>query len=151
VTLIDCHGSRGGEDPRGEPLSSEVAFDVLPLDEKRLAGVCEQLAHEALSSNGDQAKEAARALSRIDSPVAVSFLQKVLDANVFASFFVVPGLASINTPETTKILIEAFDKSAGFTRIRIKEALYQMKPQIDDPALRQKLDSILAWQPQIVE
>lgn len=149
--LIDCRGSRGGEDPGAGALSPQVGFDVLAFDEKRLAAACDQLAKEALSSNDEKAKEAAEALSLIDSPVAVPYLKKILDANVFTSFFVVPGLARMNTSETVKIMIEAFDKVSVFTRARIRDCLYQMKPQIADPALRSRLDSILAWQPQVVE
>ena len=150
VTLIDCRGYH--ERLGGELLAPEVAFEVLPLDEERLAAVCDQLAQDALSGDTERAKEAARALSRIDSPVAVPYLEKVLDGKVFGSFFVVTGLARINTPETARILIEAFDRSGdGFTRLRIQDGLFQMKPQVDDAALRDKLDLILAWQPEFVE
>ena len=149
VTLIDC---RGYERLGGEALAPEVAFEVLPLDQERLAAVCDQLAQDALSGDDERAKEAARALSRIDSPVAIPYLEKVLEGNVFESFFVVTGLARINTPETARSLIEAFDNSGNvFTRLRIKDSLFQMKPQIDEPALRAKLDLVLAWQPEFVE
>lgn len=151
VVLIDCRNSREGEDPGGSALTTEVVFEVLPFDEKRLAAVCDQLAQAALSSRDDEAKEAAITLSWIDSPVAAPYLKKVLDANVFESFFVVAGLAHINTPETVSMLIDAFDRTSGFTRMKIKDCLYQMKPQIADPTLRHKLDLILAWQPKIVE
>lgn len=150
LALIGCLGSRAGEDPGGPVVSPEVTLGVLPLDKAWLAGTCDELAQKALSSDDQQAKETAKALSRIDSPVAVPYLKKVLAADAYASFFVVSGLARIDTPETMKILIEAFEKASGFTRERIKECLSLMKTRIEDPELRQKLDAILAWQPKIV-
>lgn len=151
VTLIDCRGSRDGKDPGAGALSPAVSFEVLPLDGTRLAGACEQLVRDAASGDGEKSQEAAEALGLLDSPEAVPCLKKALAANDFASFFAVPGLARINTPETVRILIDAFDGANGFTRMRIREGLFQMKPRIDDPALRHRLDLILAWQPQIVE
>lgn len=151
AVLIDCRGSREGEDPGGETLTNEVTFEVLPLDEERLAASCNKLAQDALGSDADKAKEAARTLSRIDSAVAVPYLKKILDANVFASSFVVAGLAHINSPETIRILIDSFEKAGGVTRMRIKHYLYAMKPQVADPVLRDRLDSILSWQPELVE
>jgi hypothetical protein len=155
VTLIDCGSMPGAVGSGSEPLAPEVSFDVLPLDEERLAAVCDQLAQDAVgdadSKDGERGKEAAKALSRIERPVAVPFLEKVLKAKVFASFFVVTGLARLKSPDTARILIEAFDSDEAFTRLSIKGSLYQMKPQVDDPVLREKLDLILAWEPRFVE
>ncbi len=70
----------------------------------------------------------------------------------FGSVLAVKGLARIGSPAAVKALIMAFDHASPWTRLAIKNRLLELKPQIDDPGLRSRLDFILTHEAsQVVE
>jgi hypothetical protein len=144
LTLVDCARVRGSSDFPGAALTNEVTIKVTPLDEQRLAALCEQLAQQAVAHQDAASLQAAEGLSWITLPLAVPYLDRVLKAGKTSSSLAVDGLARIGNPKAVKAMIEAFAGADAFARMSIKNHLQAMQPRPDDPDLRRKLHDILA-------
>jgi hypothetical protein len=148
AALVDCSGSASLQDVGGAPLTNEVAFEVAPLDEARLKASCEELVRLALAK-GTSAQlagpgQAAEALSWIDLPLAVPYLERLLLADRPESPLAARGLARIADQAATAALIRAFDRVGLFTRLAIRGELAQMRPTVKDPELGKRLKFILS-------
>jgi len=130
--------------PHEAPLTDEVTLEVVPTDEQRLRAVCEDLTSKAIRGKGcDEGLQAAEALSRIGLPLAEPYLERLLPMDSFGSVLAVNGLARIGSPAAVTALVAAFNHASPWTRIAIKNRLLELNPQVDDPELRKRLDSIL--------
>jgi hypothetical protein len=111
--LVSCAGAFSRDSKGGRALSDDVVFDVAPLDLQRLGKACKDLAGEALERGAAAAArlQAAEALSWIDLPVAVPYLQEVMSkGRGQAVLLAVHGLGRIGSPEAVRDLVEAYDR-----------------------------------------
>lgn len=117
--------------------SQELRLSVLPRDPQRLEEVCKALA-KAASGYSDYAalKEAATALSYVEDPVAVPYLQQVMAEHNFVSGIAVRGLVRIGSPEALKVLESNLDTPDPMLKMQIQGAIQEIKtgvhPQIMD-------------------
>jgi hypothetical protein len=111
--LVSCSGAFSRDSKGGRELSREVVFDVAPLDLLRLAEACKGLARTVVASGApiDDRLQAAEALSWIDLPLAVPYLQDVmLKGSGQAVLLAVRGLGRIGSPEAVRALVEAYGR-----------------------------------------
>jgi hypothetical protein len=148
VDMVDCTGSASGQDVGGAPLTNEVAFEVASPDAVRLKETCEELVRQALAKGtGAESAwplQAAEALSWIDLPLAVPYLERLLLADRPESALAARGLARIADQAATAALIRDYDRVSFFTRIAIRGELAEMRPTVKDPELGKRLKFILS-------
>jgi hypothetical protein len=148
AALVDCASSTSPKDVGGAALTNQAAFEVAPLDEARLKATCEELVSQALASNTSAQspgpEQAAEALSWIDLPLAVPYLERLLLADRAGSALAVQGLGRIADQAAAAALIRAYDRVGVFSRLAIRGELMERRPRMHDPELRKRLDFILS-------
>jgi hypothetical protein len=142
--LVSCAGAYTIDAKGGQTLSDEVTVTVGPLDEKRLEKACKALTSQALNPAAAESArlQAAEALSWIDHPLAVPYLQEVMLKGRTAERLAVQGLSRIRTPEAVRVLVDAFDRDA-FLAIEIRDALLKMHSVGLDADLQKRVTNIL--------
>lgn len=115
----------------------ELALSVSPRDPQRLDEVCKALA-KASSGYSDYGalKEAATALSHVEDPVAIPYLQQVIAEHNFVSEIAVKGLVRIGSPEALRALESELDTPDKMLKMKIQGAIQEIKtgihPQVMD-------------------
>lgn len=84
-----------------------VTLEVGPRDEGILRRICQELADSVLSTQDVSAQlNAARTLSYVTDPLAVSYVMNVLAVTDVAQSLLIPGLVRIGTPHARAALSE---------------------------------------------
>jgi hypothetical protein len=122
--------------------------NILPEDPQRVTKICAELRDkiESTTSYVDEA-EAALALSYVNDPIAVPYLQDVamLRGGVFAPV-VVKGLETIDENVGTAALISLAGQQNSTVRAVARSALAEMLHQTKDLAIRDQIRQVLGAQ-----
>ena len=120
-----------------ESPAQDLKVGVTTRDPQRLADVCKTLANTS-SGYSDYAtlSEAATALSYVEDPVAISYLQQVVAEHNFVSEIAVKGLVRIGSPEALRALESELDTPDKMLKMKIQGAIQEIKtgihPQVMD-------------------
>ncbi|HSA91903.1 MAG TPA: hypothetical protein VLE48_02750, partial [Terriglobales bacterium] len=114
-----------------------------PRDANALIASCRRLLTRAQQAGSVRAAmEATEALSYVDDPVAVQFLEEALeDYRTVGS--AIAGLERIRNAEAVAVLIRPLDKPKNETAIRARAALQVIAHETDDEGLRSMIKSAL--------
>lgn len=133
----------------GRTISTQTEFS-LPLkvgarSPARLERVCADLAAQVAAADSyDKAAEAALALSYVEDPVAVPYLEKALVSRQLVEQLVVAGLERNGSNEAVEALLSALNTQSGEVKEGlIRPALARVKDKVSDPELRQKVEQAL--------
>jgi HEAT repeat protein len=121
----------------------------LPLDAKRLEAVCEELTGVILNppSSSEVRLQAAEALSWIDLPLAVPYLQKVLlESGDSRRLLAAAGLRRVASDEAVRVILDAYEKGDVFTQLDLWSTLAGMSDSVRDPTLRKRLEELMQRQ-----
>ena len=118
--------------------SARFEVDVRPRDEVVLWQVCSDLVTEALSSTAS-GSEAATALAYINDPVAIPFLNLLLESGEGVEDIAVEGLGRIGTREAVDVLIAYAGISNTETRLSIARVLSRVEGESSDAALSSRI------------
>lgn len=136
--------TRSGALIEPEP-SGFLPLRILPLDQKRLNQVCQNLLHIAIESPDiEEAAEAALALSYVNDPATVPYLAKGLKERGLIWQYAIPGLARIANAEAIEILVSTMkskDPELGASLARF--FLHELKEKIDNLELKEKIERAL--------
>lgn len=126
---------------RVHPLAFEIDFTQRNPDQ--LAGACRSLVTRVQQARSvGPAMEAAHALSYVDDPVAVPFLEEILtDWRVVGH--AIAGLQRIRSPEAIAVLIRALKITEHETALRARVALGLIAHETDDEATRSMITAVL--------
>lgn len=127
----------------------QVNLDILPRDPARITKTCDELgARIENSSVYAEMSEAALALSYINDPIAVSYLQAAAQAHSgMVATIAMAGLARIDGDSGAKALISLSSGSQS-TQIRVvaRTHLWQIMQASKDPALKEEIKQALEKQ-----
>ncbi len=120
-----------------------VGIDLTPRDPEKLAATCRSLVTRVQQARSvAPAMEAAHALSFVDDPVAVPFLEEILtDWRVVGH--AIAGLRRIRSPEAIAVLIRALKITEHETALRARVALGLIAHETDDEATRSMITAVL--------
>lgn len=127
-----------------------TSFKVLPRDESQLKAACERLVRQIESTDSFRENyEAASALARIDDPIVVPYLQRVLRSGKNVEGPIIQGLASIGSEDAAQILIAVVKESpawppnvettAGTRAILAWQALHGIAATTSNERLKQEI------------
>ncbi|MGH9898882.1 MAG: HEAT repeat domain-containing protein, partial [Pyrinomonadaceae bacterium] len=84
---------------------------VTPRDTERLKNICESLVQQVLASTSyQQSAEAAATLSYVKDPIAVRYLEKVLESHKMVEQYAITGLRRVGNSDAVHILISTIEK-----------------------------------------
>jgi hypothetical protein len=87
--------------------SDTLRFHISPRNEERLRKACEHLTVATITGSNAQAQlDAVRALSYIDDPVALPFLQQILQATIRFDSIAIEGIRRVGTPDARSALAQ---------------------------------------------
>ena len=113
--------------PIAPALASEIPIQVTPRDPERLKSVCEELRKGAMNVNAWQAAKAAFALSYVDDPIAVPYLDRVLKKSFAGKYAAISGLARIGSPEAVQILTSYARTANPEMKLQVENALQEVR------------------------
>lgn len=122
-----------------------VTIGIGARDGERLKQVCRELLRRASGTRSfDDASAAARKLSRINDPVAVPYLGRLLASNPMMDNVAVNGLERIGSAEAVDVLIDALDSAPAQTaeeliRPALKRAAWKSLDEKVKEAVRRAL------------
>lgn len=128
------------ETPDGSFLAqSETAqLRVNPRDPSRLHKICAELEKQAeIASTVDAAQFPARALSYVDDPIAVPYLDRTLSAHTLAYAMAIQGLERIGNDEAVEVLLSALNENYGDIAASATTSLGRMQDRIANPRLKE--------------
>lgn len=105
----------------------------------RLEEISDTLAQRIIESNNfEQNSETALALSYINDPITVPYLQKVLISGKMVEHIIVNGLIRIGNKESVQVLIDVVNKDPkSELALLSKSALIRLENQSSDPVVKQ--------------
>lgn len=121
---------------------------ILPEDPQRLTKACVELRDRIESTTSfDDEKEAALALTYVNDPIAVPYLQEVamLRGGMLAPV-VVKGLAKIDENAGTAALISLAGQQNNIVRAVARSALAEVLREAKDPSVRDQIKQVLEKQ-----
>jgi hypothetical protein len=129
------HTEGNAEVQAGGP--QKIRLTILPRDPRQLAEVCESLSQEAVqASSYVEARDAALALSFIQDPIAVPYLERVLREAKLMRVQAANGLARIATPGAIEILRASLNTGDSELEAIARSALGTIDRKTNDPTTR---------------
>jgi hypothetical protein len=127
----------------GQPVF-HMRLEIQPRSAEVLASRCEDLASGIESSTSyERSAERALALSYINDPVAVPYLQRALVANKLVEPVAITGLGRIATADAARALSPALKMNINHASALAKAALLRMEGQTADPEVKQEIHRVL--------
>ncbi len=121
--------------------ANELILEITPRDSSHLTEICERLAKQAIETSiYVDADLAATALSYVDDPVAVPFMERVLRESFHGKWRAIEGLARIADPAAADALVAALRNSDELTRARVVGALFAIASATRDPKLKERIE-----------
>ncbi len=132
-----------GERAQGD-FAHSLTLQVLPRNPERLEKVANSLLEQAGSVRDKaQAMEAALALSYMDDPVAIPYLEKLLNRDSSLAGYASAGLERIATPDAVLILLGDVNSTNSEVRAAVLNSLYYVQKKTLDPELKRKIEAAL--------
>lgn len=127
--------------------SGEVFRRVIEIGERNESALqkrCEEIFSKADDpSSYERAAGAARALSYVEDPVAVPYLQRLLSPNRLVAPIAISGLERIGTPEAVRALASALHVTENNTSVLAKAALLHIEGGSSDPEVKQEIRRVI--------
>ena len=131
----------------GEEMSvsgNKMTFEIGPRDASRLIKVCASLAEKVVGANSyHAAADATSALSYVQDPVAVPYLERALHSGHLVEQIAIEGLERIGNTKAVQTLISALGIHRGDTDILARSALGRIERKTQDPRLKQMIKRAL--------
>jgi hypothetical protein len=123
---------------------NKMTFEIRPRDANKLVQVCASLAESVVGATSYQgAADATRALSYVQDPVAVPYLERALRSGHLVEQIAIEGLERIGSGEAVQTLISALRIHRGDTDILARSALLRIERKTQDPRLKQMIKRAL--------
>ncbi|HEX4022750.1 MAG TPA: HEAT repeat domain-containing protein [Acidobacteriaceae bacterium] len=119
-------------------------LDIGPRDEAALTETCESLVKEIEGPDGQDAADAALALSYVDDPLAEPYLRSVLFKRSELEPVLLKGLGRIGDGRSVSSLAEAAASDDDEVKEWAIMALYDIGQRTNDPQVREEINRILA-------
>lgn len=132
-----------GQDIEGGKVFRGV-IEIVERNESALGRRCEEIFAKADDpSSYERAAEAALALSYVEDPVAVPYLQRLLAPNTLVAPIAISGLERIGTPEAVRALGSVLHMTENNTSVLAKAALLHMEGESSDPEVKQEIRRVI--------
>jgi hypothetical protein len=119
-------------------------IEIEPRNQEALVTRCEDLvAGIEASTSYERSAERALALSYINDPVAVPYLERALRANKLVEPIAIKGLESISTPEAVRALSSALKMNVNHASALARSALSRMESETGDPEVKQEIHRVI--------
>jgi HEAT repeat protein len=113
---------------------------VLSRDPGKLGEVCDAFFNQLMTSDTyEQVIESAVALSFIKDPVAVPYLERMLNTDKMVEPIAIQGLARINDRGAVDVLINALKLQKPEITASAQYALSQIEVETKDPSVKQQI------------
>lgn len=127
--------------------SGTFSLQIQPRNPERLNQVCQALVKTAVeSSDVSEAAEAALALSYVQDPIAVPYLEKGLEEREWVWLYAIPGLARIANKDAIEILFSIMKGEDREAAALARFVLYELKDEIQDRRLSERIERALGTQ-----
>lgn len=127
--------------------ASRFTFSIEPRNVTRLRQVCASLVEKISQSESDYKAtlEAATALSYVNDPVAVTYVEQAVDVNPLTYYVVVKGLGRIRTEEAVRVLLKYLSSTEHGTDWprQAMLVLQEVEKTTVDKSLRQEIERAL--------
>jgi hypothetical protein len=130
-----------------EPGKFRSSLRVVPRDSQRLRNVCSNLlsnAMNAMSLSWQEAADFADALSRVNDPVAVPYLQQFLESGHPFERYPIAGLERVGNLKAVRILIKAFEKMGPEEAPMAQAALRRLQAKTTDSRVKLEIEKALS-------
>ncbi|MGB8473511.1 MAG: HEAT repeat domain-containing protein [Candidatus Acidiferrum sp.] len=128
----------------GGQAAFQLPLQIGPRSAPTLARRCQDLLNFIESSNSyEHAAESALALSYVNDPVGVPFLEKALEANRLVEPIAISGLERIGNSEAVAALIPALKMTQNNAAILARSALLRIEARTQDPSLKDQIQRAL--------
>ncbi|SRR6266404_3139033 len=123
---------------------NKMTLDIGPRDANKLTQACTSLAENVVGATSYQAAaDATRALSYVQDPVAVPYLERALHSGHLVEQISIEGLERIGNPRAVQTLISALGIHTGDTDVLARSALGRIERKTQDPRLKQMIKRAL--------
>lgn len=143
---LDNRRETGHEQSTDLSGTFRASIKVVARDPERLRARCEILAQEVINSTSvDEAVDGALALSYVRDPVAVPFLQQILEARKAVEQYAITGLQGVGNIEAVSALLAAtkITRDGDETGELARMALLNLKAETSDPAIKKLIERAL--------
>jgi hypothetical protein len=128
-------------------VDDALELEIQPRNKKWLREICQSLAQTAIRPAAEPASEAALALSYIKDPIAVPYLDQVMEKGMLTKELAVRGLARIGNDEAVEVLIKALtkpdEKETDELRPLVAFALSKLQETTQDSSIKQRIKRVL--------
>jgi PBS lyase HEAT-like repeat len=126
--------------------SDPLSLHIHCRDPERLQQICQTLAHVAIQSNVVlEATEAALALSYIQDPIAIPFLEQELKQGKFVQSYAIYGLGRIANAEAIALLLSTARHGEQEIASLARFVLYELKEKTQDSTLKDRIQAGLQF------
>jgi hypothetical protein len=146
--LIEGELGNSIKTPEGTTIEAPKRFrstlKVVPRDGKRLRSTCASLTSNVLNAaSRGEAADFAEALSRVNDPVAVPYLQQLLQSGQGFEQYAIAGLQRVGDLEAVRILIKAAETMGDEEAHMARYALGQVQAKTTDSRLKLEIEKAL--------
>lgn len=125
-------------------IGNKMTFEIGPGDANKLTQVCDSLLENVVGATSYQrAADATRALSYVQDPVAVPYLERALRSGHLVEQIAIEGLERIGNTKAVQTLISALGIHTRDTDILARSALGRIERKTQDPRLKQMIKRAL--------
>lgn len=127
-----------------KPHSFHATLEVTPREPEKLKSVCENFLGQMVTSKSyEQAAESVLAISYVNDPIAVPYLEKAMTSGKLVELIAIEGLSRIANKEAIQSLIKALSLQDPVVGMMTRAALTRIESKIADEPLKQQINRAL--------
>jgi hypothetical protein len=123
-----------------EPRGFRFGLKVLPRDAQRLGSACSSLLSNAMNLSWQEAEGFAEALSRVNDPVAVPYLEQLLEPGHPWERYAIAGLERVGNLEAVRVLVKATETLGTEEAPKARGALLQIHDTTTDSQVKLEIE-----------
>jgi hypothetical protein len=124
-----------------EPRRFRSGLRVLPRDARRLTSACSNLLSNAMNLPWQEAADFAEALSRVNDPVAVPYLEQLLESGDRLERYAIAGLERVGNLEAVRVLVNATETLGTEEAPRARGALLRIHDTTTDSRVKLEIEN----------
>jgi hypothetical protein len=124
-----------------EPGKFRASLRVVPRDAERLGNACSSLLSNAMSLSWQEGADFAEALSHVNDPVAVPYLQQLLESGHPFERYAIDGLERVGNLNAVWVLIDATGTLGTEEAQFARGALLQIHDTTTDPQVKLEIEN----------